>query len=64
MGTDAIYRSRVRFLAHAEGARRWAVARWAKGEMIPEGVITRWNRQVDPVASYDNEGRFKWNIPL
>ena len=61
---QTLHRARTRFIAHAEGARRWSVARWAKGDTIPVGVITRWNRQVEPVAYYDDEGNFKWKVPI
>ena len=61
---QTLYRTKVRFLAHAEGARRWALARWAKGEMVPDGVVARWNKQVGPIAYYDAQGCLIWKVPL
>ena len=36
---QALYRTRTRILSHSEGVRRWAVARWSKGQGIPEAVL-------------------------
>ena len=61
---QALQRTHTRLLAHSEGARRWAVARWAKGDTVPEGVLARWNRQVYPLAIYDEAGRLTWKVSL
>ena len=61
---QALHRTRTRLLAHSEGARRWAVARRAKGDTVPKGVLERWNRQVYPLAMYDEEGSLTWKVSL
>ena len=61
---QALHRTRTRLLAHSEGARRWAVARWARGEEVPERVLERWNRQVYPLATYNEAGHLTWKVSL
>ena len=61
---QALHRTRTRILSHSEGARRWAMARWSKGQGIPDTVLQRWNKQVYPLATYTEDGELRWIIQL